>query len=142
MEKCVVLKHDSRYDLYENLNFSTPSIASKFTENDFSQSVYLQIASKEPEYLPVTVPLLLVNGADGIGVGVKVSIPTHNLGEVIDATIRLIDDPNAEVILIPDHCIPCEIIDTDWKIDSIFNKLSIRTLLKGYRDLDVNLRLI
>lgn len=73
---------------------------------------------KEPEYLPVTVPLLLVNGADGIGVGVKVSIPTHNLGEVIDATIRLIDNPNADVILIPDHCIPCEIIDTDWKMIS------------------------
>lgn len=71
--------------------------------------------AKEPEYLPTTVPLLLINGTSGIGVGMKVDIPTHNLSEVVDATIRLIDNPNAEIVLIPDHCIACEIIDTDWK---------------------------
>lgn len=71
--------------------------------------------TKEPEYLPAMVPLLLVNGASGIGVGTTVNIPTHNLGEVIDATLKLMNNPNAEVILIPDHCIPCEIVDTDWK---------------------------
>ncbi len=40
---------------------------------------------KEPEVLPVRVPNLLVNGAEGIAVGMATSIPTHNLGEVIDA---------------------------------------------------------
>jgi len=40
---------------------------------------------KEPEVLPVRIPNLLVNGADGIAVGMATSIPTHNLGEVIDA---------------------------------------------------------
>lgn len=75
----------------------------------------------EPQYLPVKVPLLLVNGIlGGIGTGVKADLPTHNLIEVIDATLRLIDDPNAPVILIPDHCLPCDIIDTDWK--NICNK--------------------
>ena len=78
-------------------------------------------AGVEPQYLPVKVPLLLVNGIlGGIGTGVKADLPTHNLGEVIDATLRLIDDPKAPVILIPDHCLPCDIIDTDWK--SICNK--------------------
>lgn len=75
----------------------------------------------EPQYLPVKVPLLLVNGIlGGIGTGVKADLPTHNLVEVIDATLKLIDDPNAPVILIPDHCLPCDIIDTDWK--NICNK--------------------
>ena len=40
---------------------------------------------KEPEVLPVKVPNLLVNGADGIAVGMTTSIPSHNLGEVVDA---------------------------------------------------------
>ena len=75
----------------------------------------------EPQYLPVKVPLLLINGIlGGIGTGIKADLPSHNMGEVIDATLRLIDDPNAEVVLVPDHCLPCEIIDTDWK--NICNK--------------------
>ena len=42
-------------------------------------------AEKEPEVLPVRIPNLLVNGAEGIAVGMATSIPTHNIGEVIDA---------------------------------------------------------
>ena len=45
---------------------------------------------KEPEVLPVRLPNLLVNGADGIAVGMVTSIPPHNLGEVIDAVIATI----------------------------------------------------
>ena len=75
----------------------------------------------EPQYLPVKVPLLLINGIlGGIGTGVKADLPQHNMREVIDATLKLIDDPKADVVLIPDHCLPCEIIDTDWK--NICNK--------------------
>lgn len=70
---------------------------------------------KEPLYLPARIPALLVLGQVGIAVGVKTSIPSHNLGEVIDATIGLIKNPNHKFCLIPDECMPCEIIDTDWK---------------------------
>ena len=52
---------------------------------------------KEPEVLPSRYPNLLVNGSNGIAVGMATSIPPHNLGEVIDATIKLIDDENATV---------------------------------------------
>ncbi len=45
---------------------------------------------KEPEVLPVRIPNLLVNGAEGIAVGMATSIPTHNLGEVVDAVIAYI----------------------------------------------------
>ena len=72
--------------------------------------------SEEPVYLPVRVPLLLINGIlGGIGTGIKGDLPTHNLSEVIDATVALIDNPDADIVLIPDHCLPCDIVDTDWK---------------------------
>lgn len=50
-----------------------------------------------PAVLPVYFPNLLVNGANGIAVGMATSIPTHNLHEVIDATCALIDDPDLTV---------------------------------------------
>ncbi|MDR1940599.1 MAG: DNA topoisomerase 4 subunit A, partial [Clostridiales bacterium] len=51
----------------------------------------------QPTVLPSRFPNLLVNGSDGIAVGMATSIPPHNLGEVIDATVALIDNPLAEV---------------------------------------------
>ncbi len=51
----------------------------------------------EPSVLPAKFPQLLVNGTTGIGVGMATSIPPHNLGEVIDATVCLLDNPNASV---------------------------------------------
>ena len=47
----------------------------------------------EPVVLPARFPNLLVNGAGGIAVGMATNIPPHNLGEVIDACVALIDDP-------------------------------------------------
>jgi DNA gyrase subunit A len=50
---------------------------------------------KEPVVLPSRFPNLLVNGSQGIAVGMATNIPPHNLGEVIDATIHLLDHPDA-----------------------------------------------
>jgi DNA gyrase subunit A len=50
---------------------------------------------EEPSVLPSRFPNLLVNGSQGIAVGMATNIPPHNLGEVIDATIHLIDNPDA-----------------------------------------------
>ena len=52
---------------------------------------------KEPTVLPAKYPNLLVNGANGISAGYATNIPTHNLGEVIDATIKRIDSPNSRL---------------------------------------------
>ncbi|MGP9791376.1 DNA gyrase subunit A [Roseinatronobacter sp. NSM] len=49
---------------------------------------------KEPTVLPARFPNMLVNGAGGIAVGMATNIPPHNLGEVVDATLALIDDPD------------------------------------------------
>lgn len=51
-------------------------------------------SEKEPEVLPVRVPNLLINGAEGIAVGMSTSIPTHNLGEVVDLVKAYIDRPD------------------------------------------------
>ncbi|MEO0551110.1 MAG: DNA gyrase subunit A [Pseudomonadota bacterium] len=50
-------------------------------------------SQQEPMVLPAQYPNLLVNGAGGIAVGMATNIPPHNLGEVIDATVAMIDDP-------------------------------------------------
>ena len=56
----------------------------------------------EPTVLPAKYPNLLVNGASGISAGYATNIPTHNLGEVIDATIHRIDNPNCRLDTIMD----------------------------------------
>ena len=72
----------------------------------------------EPEYLPAELPLLLIQGAFGIGVGIKTQLPPHNLGEVIDATIQLMHDPDSDIVLIPDQCMPGYIFNTDFALIS------------------------
>jgi DNA gyrase subunit A len=52
---------------------------------------------EEPSILPAKLPNLLLNGSSGIAVGMATNIPPHNLGEVVDATATLIDNPDAEL---------------------------------------------
>jgi DNA gyrase subunit A len=54
-------------------------------------------SEKEPKVLPAKFPNLLVNGGGGIAVGMATNIPPHNLGEVIDACVALIDDPSLTI---------------------------------------------
>ena len=54
-------------------------------------------SESEPTVMPTRVPNLLVNGSSGIAVGMATNIPPHNLGEVVDATVALINDPDISV---------------------------------------------
>lgn len=58
---------------------------------------------EEPEVLPSAIPNLLVNGSSGIAVGMSTNIPPHNLKEVIDATIHLIDNPSCAIPDLMEH---------------------------------------
>ncbi|MCK0208578.1 DNA gyrase subunit A [Starkeya koreensis] len=58
---------------------------------------------QEPTVLPARFPNLLVNGAGGIAVGMATNIPPHNLGEVVDACVALIDDPALDVERLLDY---------------------------------------
>ncbi|CAN5829864.1 DNA gyrase subunit A [soil metagenome] len=60
-------------------------------------------SQREPVVLPARFPNLLVNGSDGIAVGMATKIPPHNLGEVIDATVALIDDPELDEDGLAEH---------------------------------------
>lgn len=83
--------------------------AMRYTEaklKKFTQEVYLadldknvvdfvpnfDETEKEPEVLPVRIPNVLINGAEGIAVGMTTNIPTHNLSEVVDAVVAYMDD--------------------------------------------------
>ncbi|WP_254274236.1 DNA gyrase subunit A [Haloarcula marina] len=58
---------------------------------------------QEPDVLPAKVPSLLLNGSSGIAVGMSTNIPPHNLGELVDATIHLIDNPDCTVEDLMEH---------------------------------------
>lgn len=74
----------------------------------------------EPDYLPARIPTVLCNPQfSGIGIGVAANIPPFNPGEVIDATIKLIKNPDAKILLIPDSPSGCNIID-----DGQFQKIN------------------
>ena len=60
-------------------------------------------SKKQPVVLPSRFPNLLVNGSTGIAVGMATNIPPHNLGEVVDALVALIDDPAADVEKLSKH---------------------------------------
>ena len=96
--------------------------AMRYTEaklKKFTQDVYLADLDKnvvdfvpnfdeterEPAVLPVRVPNLLVNGADGIAVGMTTNIPTHNLGEVVDAVCAYMDNEDITTQELMNYCI-------------------------------------
>ncbi len=56
-----------------------------------------------PSVMPAAIPNLLVNGADGIAVGMATKIPPHNIGEICDGLVALLDDPEIEVGQLLDH---------------------------------------
>ncbi len=64
-------------------------------ENTVDMNTNYDGSREEPVVLPARFPNLLVNGSQGIAVGMATNIPPHNLGEVIDATIHLIDNPES-----------------------------------------------
>ncbi len=69
------------YEMLEDIGKNTVDFTTNFDDS-----------LKEPAVLPAIVPNLLVNGSSGIAVGMATSIPPHNLGEVVDATVYLIDN--------------------------------------------------
>ncbi|MEF1253813.1 DNA topoisomerase IV subunit A [Vibrio sp. M260112] len=81
---------------------------------------------KEPQMLPARLPHILLNGVTGIAVGMATDIPPHNVREVADATIHLIDNPKSELADImnfvkgPDYPTEAEIISPKADLDKIY----------------------
>ena len=91
----------------------------------------------EPVVLPSRFPNLLVNGVQGIAVGMATSIPPHNLGEVIDAAVALIDDPDVPVkgllkfIKGPDFPTGGQLLSTRKELLSVYTEGSGSLKLRG-----------
>ncbi len=79
-------------EMLRDIEKDTVSMSSNFDET-----------RKEPNVLPSKIPNLLVNGSSGIAVGMATNIPPHNLGEVIDGCIAMIDDPEIDVDTLMDY---------------------------------------
>ncbi|MGD1712740.1 DNA gyrase/topoisomerase IV subunit A [Dapis sp. BLCC M172] len=81
-------------------------------------------SQQEPKVLPAQLPFLLLNGSSGIAVGMATNVPPHNLGEVVDGLIALIDNPNVsdqklfQLIPGPDFPTGGEIVGTDGIVDA------------------------
>jgi DNA gyrase subunit A len=80
------------HDLLADIDKETVDFAPNYDEKEL-----------EPTVLPTRVPNLLINGSAGIAVGMATNIPPHNLGEVIDATIAVIDDPEITIDALMQH---------------------------------------
>ena len=70
--------------------------------------------TKMPDYLPAKYPNVLLNGCLGIGYGMSANVPTYNFREVVESCIRLMRDPRAKIVLIPDSPTGADIIQTDF----------------------------
>ena len=83
---------------------------------------------EEPKLLPARLPNILLNGASGIAVGMATDIPSHNLGEIVNACIRLLDEPHTtlaelcELVIGPDFPSGAEIITPRTEICHIYQK--------------------
>lgn len=97
------------YDVILNeLESSSTTDYSVDWEDNYSKEIMI------PSFLPARLPILFLNGTNNIGVGDKVEIPSHNITEVIDTLLAVLDDPSYPCILVPDHCQECEIVETNW----------------------------
>ena len=90
---------------------------------------------EEPSMLPCKFPVILLNGTIGIGYCMSSTIPPYNLNELADATLKLLDDPDAKIRLIPDSPTGCDIIVRDentfvmqssFEIDNLNYTITIR----------------
>jgi DNA gyrase subunit A len=103
----------------------------------------------EPVVLPARVPNLLVNGASGIAVGMATNIPPHNLGEVVDALVHLIDAPDAGLadivgthVLGPDFPTGGRILNTAEEIAAIYEAGEGPVDIRGEFELEGKSRII
>ncbi len=95
------------------------ALLKEIDSNTVSFSDNFDGSQKEPDVLPAQLPFLLLNGSSGIAVGMATNIPPHNLGEIIDALILLINNKNTDeeklnkIVLGPDFPTGGEIIHTE-----------------------------
>lgn len=96
--------------------------------------------TREPVYLPAKYPNALLNGCLGIGYGMASNIPPFNFREIVHATIQLMTDPNANIVLIPDSPTGADIIEGDFA--SICDRGNGKYMMRCKYDIDAENNII
>lgn len=113
---------------------------------------------KLPLYLPARYPFVLLNGSNGIGYGGSTDVPAFNFRELIETTIVLMKDPNANIVLIPDPPTGADVVEMDfgrlcrmgrgsfrercrYEIDDVTNKITITALPENVTAFSVRTRI-
>lgn len=108
-------------------------------------------STMEPFCLPARFPVILLNGSSGIGYTLSTNIPPYNLGEIADATIKLLKNPDAKIRLIPDLPTGCDILvvnddtfvmQSSFEVDNVNYTITIKNTpyLKYIEKIDTALR--
>lgn len=107
--------NDAASPRYLQMNISDFTIDVFFKEFDGKVNMIPSYDDKtvEPVSLPARIPTILLNGSSGIGLGFATDIPPYNLNEVINATIKLMKNPDAKIRLVPDSPTGCDVIILD-----------------------------
>ncbi|NEP87527.1 MAG: DNA topoisomerase 4 subunit A [Okeania sp. SIO2C2] len=113
-----------RYTESRLASISNEGLLTQISEATVDYTNNFDGSQQEPTVLPAQLPFLLLNGSSGIAVGMATNVPPHNLGEVVDGLIALIDNPNLSderlfrLIPGPDFPTGGEIVSTDGIIDA------------------------
>ena len=111
---------ESKLSAYANLLLAEINQGTIEWEDNFDYSL------KEPKYLPAQVPNLLLNGTSGIAVGMATDVPPHNLTELAQALIMLLDKPNTsleelmQILPAPDYPTYADIISSNEDLEQIY----------------------
>ena len=89
----------------------------------------------EPDYLPSKFPNILVNGTTGVGNGFSACIPPYNCNDIVDTVIKLMEDPNADITMVPDFPTGCDIVDND-ELHKISKDGSGKITMRGTIDIE------
>lgn len=108
------------------LSYFSNALLGELTFDTVDQQPNFDGTLQEPKWLPARLPNLLLNGANGIAVGMATDIPPHNIGEVIAAVVLLIDHPQADLAAIltqihgPDYPTAAEIITDPADLHTLY----------------------
>jgi DNA gyrase subunit A len=104
-----------RYIYAKLSNFAFDCFFADWRESAVDMVLGADEETYEPLYLPAKYPIILLNGTLGIGYGLGANIPPFNFKDVVTATIKLMKNPDADILLIPDSPTGCDIVEGNFK---------------------------
>lgn len=127
-----------RYILARLSEYALDCFFSEWKESTVDMRLGADEETMEPLYLPAKYPNVLFNGTLGIGYGLASNVAAYNFKEACEATIALIQNKNAPIILIPDSPTGCDVIQSDFKHATESSRASYAMRCKYHVDDELN----